>query len=99
MRMLKMSVTALLLGVFMTGCVDLTIGAPIDADQIKLVREGLTTTDDVQGYFGAPLHKTKTATGEIWVYRYVSDDLSTIQDLMVSFGEDSTVCVVNRDGI
>lgn len=94
-----MTIGALLLGACLTGCVDLTVGAPINADQIKRVREGLTTKGEVKEYFGNPLHQTKTATGDIWVYRYVSDDLNTIQDLMVSFGEDQTVCVVNRDGI
>lgn len=87
---------ALLMG---SGCVDMTIGRRIDGDKVKLVRPGLTTDSEVREYFGAPQHQTKTATGQIWVYRYVSDDLKTIQDLMVSFGEDSTVCVVNRDGV
>jgi len=101
MRTLKTMIGALLLGTLLmgTGCVDLTVGARIDGDKVKLVRPGLTTDGEVREYFGAPLHQTKTATGQIWVYRYVSGDLKTIQDLMISFGEDSTVCVVNRDGV
>lgn len=99
MRTIKMTLMALVAAALLTGCVDLTVGRPIASDQIKLVREGLTTQGEVQGYFGQPNHKTRTPTGEIWVYRYVSPELTTVQELVVSFGEDQTVCVISRDGI
>lgn len=99
MRTLKMTIAALLSAALLTGCVDLQVGHPVATDNIKLVREGLTTSGEVQGYFGQPNHKTRTPTGEIWVYRYVSPDLNSIQELVISFGEDLTVCVVSRDGV
>jgi outer membrane protein assembly factor BamE (lipoprotein component of BamABCDE complex) len=92
-RLLTVGLLAAALG----GCVDMTVGRPIPGDQIKLVREGLTTKTEVRELFGGPLHTTKTESGEIWVYRHVTE--SACQELVVSFGEDDTVCVFTRDGV
>lgn len=97
MKSIKKVLAILFLSAAIAGCVDLTIGRPIPGDQIKLVREGLTTTYEVREMFGGPLHQTKTETGEIWVYRYVTE--TTCQELVISFGEDETVAVFTREGI
>lgn len=80
------------------GCVDMRIGRPIDSDKIKLIREGERTSNWVRENFGQPLRKTKTDSGEIWVYRH-TDGTNVCQELVISFGEDDTVCVYTADGI
>ncbi|MGE0707595.1 MAG: hypothetical protein AB7N76_08005 [Planctomycetota bacterium] len=89
--------SALLAG--LTGCVDLRVGRPIPAEEVKRIREGASTSTEVKELFGAPHRRTKTQSGEIWVYRYVSPDESKCQELVVSFGEDDTVCVFTADGL
>lgn len=97
MKTMKKILAILFVSVAIAGCVDLTVGRPIPGDQIKLVREGLTTSTEVREMFGGPLHQTKTETGEIWVYRYVTE--TKCQELVISFGEDETVAVFTREGI
>lgn len=81
------------------GCTNLVVGKPIASDNLKRITAGRTTTTDIQEWFGSPLRQHQTETGKIFVYRYINPKTNACQELIISFSEDDSVCVVSKQGL
>ncbi len=97
-RTIKFGLT-LAVAVLFTGCVNMTVGRPIPAENIKRITEGRTTADEITAMFGQPLRQYSAASGRVYIYRYIRPDTSTVQELIISFSEDESVTCYSKQGL
>ena len=95
----KLLLSLALMLTFSVGCTKLQIGKPIEGDNVKLIQLGDTDTDRVRELFGTPNWETSHDGGKIYVYRYVNHELTTSQELVISFGEDDRVQTFSKQGL
>lgn len=64
----------LLLSVFLLACAtsNYEVGSNFTAEQVDIVKEGVTTKEQVISSFGSPTTVSKSSNGsEIWLYQYI----------------------------
>ena len=96
---MRNAIVTCLVSFLLTGCVNLTVGRPIPAENIKRITEGRTTADEITAMFCPPLRQYTGGGGRVYVYRYIEPQSSTVQELIISFSEDDSVTCYSKQGL
>lgn len=74
---LRLTAALVLVGA-LTGCATATVGTPFPANNVGLLRTGVSTTEDARGLLGQPWQVQTLANGEqVHIWQYIRSDATS----------------------